>query len=316
MKNINHIKTVFFKSFFLLLIIYFYLISDSLSQNCTTPVSIDPPGPITMCNGQSITLNAGNGYSSYSWLTAGTMPVINFTIINYPADIKSNLIITDGYLPLMSDYAGIIYTTDGTFTVDSTGKLIHNATGYPLGFSQIVIPGNAQSIIIDENGLVTAKTLVQGDTNSTQLGQIYMASFANPSGLELIGEKLYKASVNSGAPMYKVPQPRNYNVRGWTTERNTQIINFSGSYLLLDQLNLSVGGNGYFKLQSTNDGIVYTRDGAFTMDANRMIIHKSSGYPLIPMVFIPILIILIGGMEMLLTYLLFATHILHRVNIP
>ncbi|HEV7535174.1 MAG TPA: flagellar hook protein FlgE, partial [Acidimicrobiia bacterium] len=57
--------------------------------------------------------------------------------------------------------------------------------------------GTLQSFTIGSDGIVTG---VFSNGRTRPIGQIALASFSNPSGLEKTGSSLYRASVNSGLP--------------------------------------------------------------------------------------------------------------------
>lgn len=63
-------------------------------------------------------------------------------------------------------------------------------------------PGSLTSYIIGEDGIISG-VFSNGVTRT--LGQILLARFANPSGLEQLGENLYSTGVNSGLPVVGTP---------------------------------------------------------------------------------------------------------------
>jgi flagellar basal-body rod protein FlgG len=67
----------------------------------------------------------------------------------------------------------------------------------------IVIPDNAASISIGRDGTVTAELVAGG--GQVALGQINLARFINPAGLQPMGQNLYKETAASGAPVVLVP---------------------------------------------------------------------------------------------------------------
>jgi flagellar basal-body rod protein FlgG len=62
----------------------------------------------------------------------------------------------------------------------------------------ITIPANAQSITVGKDGTVSVTQV--GATAPTQVGQLQLATFMNPAGLESRGENLYVESASSGTP--------------------------------------------------------------------------------------------------------------------
>ena len=88
------------------------------------------------------------------------------------------------------------YTRDGSFQVDSQGRLV-TATGLPVA-NGVTVPANATAIAIAADGTVTAQ--VPGSTTPQGIGTIALASFLNPAGLEPRGQNLYAETTASGQP--------------------------------------------------------------------------------------------------------------------
>ncbi len=63
-------------------------------------------------------------------------------------------------------------------------------------------PGTLTSFIVGEDGVISG---VFSNGITRNLGQIRLARFANPSGLEQLGQNLYRAGVNSGLPIFGNP---------------------------------------------------------------------------------------------------------------
>ncbi|MUV39957.1 Flagellar hook protein FlgE [Lentibacillus sp. JNUCC-1] len=92
---------------------------------------------------------------------------------------------------------GTAYTRAGNFYLDEGGKLV-NADGFyvlDVNNGQITIPNDAKSISIEKDGTVT---IVDATNQPQSLGQIGLAMFSNPSGLEKAGSNLYFNSENAG----------------------------------------------------------------------------------------------------------------------
>jgi flagellar basal-body rod protein FlgG len=88
------------------------------------------------------------------------------------------------------------YTRAGQFHLDSQGNMV-TADGNPLQPS-ITIPADAQSVTIGADGTVTVTQT--GQTQAVQVGSIQLASFANPGGLNSVGQNLFLATTASGDP--------------------------------------------------------------------------------------------------------------------
>jgi flagellar basal-body rod protein FlgG len=93
------------------------------------------------------------------------------------------------------------YTRDGAFQVDANGALVTNA-GYAV-LPGITVPANAQGFTVNSEGQVSVS--VPGQTSLQVLGQLQLASFINPAGLESRGGNLYAETAASGAPNAGAP---------------------------------------------------------------------------------------------------------------
>lgn len=88
------------------------------------------------------------------------------------------------------------YTRDGAFQVDAQGRLVTN-NGFVVQ-PGIGIPATAQSVTIGADG--TVSVVMPGESVPRALGQMQMATFVNPAGLEPRGQNLFTETAASGAP--------------------------------------------------------------------------------------------------------------------
>jgi flagellar basal-body rod protein FlgG len=102
----------------------------------------------------------------------------------------------NGFFQVNMPDGTIAYTRDGSFKLDSQGRLV-NSEGYTVE-PTITIPANATNISVSADGLVTAT--VAGQTAPQDLGQLQIATFINPAGLDSMGANLLKETAASGAP--------------------------------------------------------------------------------------------------------------------
>jgi flagellar basal-body rod protein FlgG len=93
------------------------------------------------------------------------------------------------------------YTRDGSFKVDANGQLV-TSNGYAIQ-PGITIPAQAQSVSIAADGTVTAT--LPGQATPATLGQVQLAGFTNPAGLDPKGENLYAETASSGTPTAGAP---------------------------------------------------------------------------------------------------------------
>jgi len=116
---------------------------------------------------------------------------------NYDVAIKGN-----GFFQIQLPDGTTGYTRDGGFQVDSAGQLVTNA-GYVVQ-PGITIPPNALSVTIAQDGTVQVTT--PGNTaKPNTVGQLQLASFVNPAGLEPKGQNLYGETAASGTPNAGAP---------------------------------------------------------------------------------------------------------------
>jgi len=106
-----------------------------------------------------------------------------------------------GMFQILMPDGGLAYTRDGSFQIDSTGQMVMS-NGYALE-PAITIPQDAQSVTIGSDGAVSV--LQAGQTSPTIVGNIQLADFVNPTGLQAIGENLFKESGASGAAITGTP---------------------------------------------------------------------------------------------------------------
>ncbi|MBO0585778.1 flagellar basal body rod protein FlgG [Sporosarcina sp. E16_8] len=97
----------------------------------------------------------------------------------------------------------MFYTRAGNFYLDNAGDLVDGDGSYLQGLtSPINIPSNATNMSIAQDGKVT---YVQ-DSNLVEAGQLQLARFPNPGGLEKVGGNYFQVSPNSGDPVPGDPQ--------------------------------------------------------------------------------------------------------------
>jgi flagellar basal-body rod protein FlgG len=106
-----------------------------------------------------------------------------------------------GYFQVTLPSGDTAYTRDGTFGLSPQGQIV-TADGYVV-VPGITVPSNATAITVDSSGDVQAT--IAGQTAPTTLGQIQLATFANPAGLQAEGDNLLTATAASGDPVTGVP---------------------------------------------------------------------------------------------------------------
>jgi len=111
---------------------------------------------------------------------------------------------------VLSDSGSRLYTRAGEFSVDANGYVVnpqgHRLQAYPVGSNGQfntgaptdlrLATGGVTGVSVDQTGVVLAR---HSDGQSTQLGKVAIANFANPQGLQQIGDTVWAESSASGA---------------------------------------------------------------------------------------------------------------------
>ena len=100
-----------------------------------------------------------------------------------------------GFLPVELPDGTQAYTRDGALQRDQNGQLV-TVSGYVIQ-PPINVPDNALSITIGNDGMVSVTQPGAAGVN-VQIGQLQIATFINPTGLQSIGENLYLETDSSG----------------------------------------------------------------------------------------------------------------------
>ena len=106
----------------------------------------------------------------------------------------------DGYFQIAKGDGSLAYTRDGGFKISATGQLVTSSGA--LLQPAITIPNTASSVTIGRDGTVSIELTTGG---AQVLGQIQIARFVNPSGLQSLGQNLMKDTPASGAPQVLAP---------------------------------------------------------------------------------------------------------------
>jgi flagellar basal-body rod protein FlgG len=99
-----------------------------------------------------------------------------------------------GFFKVVRPDGALAYTRDGSLTADQDGQLV-NALGYPLD-PPITLPPDTLTVAIGRDGTVSVTQ--PGQNTGTEVGQIELAGFVNPTGLLNLGENLFQPTEASG----------------------------------------------------------------------------------------------------------------------
>ncbi len=106
-----------------------------------------------------------------------------------------------GFFQVRRPNGDLAFTRAGNLKTDAQGQLV-NVDGYPIEPS-LTIPTDAVNVTITPEGLVSVVTA--GQTQAQEIGQLQLAGFANPGGLESIGRNLLVPTTASGEPIIAAP---------------------------------------------------------------------------------------------------------------
>lgn len=115
----------------------------------------------------------------------------NFQSTDNPLDV---VIQGRGFFQVRRPNGEVAYTRSGAFHLDRDGNMV-TGEGNPLE-PQITIPQQAQTITIALDGTVSYSQ--PGQTAAQIAGQIQLANFTNPAGLNSLGDSLFTPTDASG----------------------------------------------------------------------------------------------------------------------
>lgn len=107
-----------------------------------------------------------------------------------------------GFFQIQLPNGDIGYTRNGQFHTGANGQVV-TAEGYPL-VPEIVIPPNVVEVAIGTNGQVQG--VINGEeAQLLDLGDIQLANFINPQGLQSRGSNVFIETAASGPALLSVP---------------------------------------------------------------------------------------------------------------
>lgn len=122
----------------------------------------------------------------------------NFSQTDNPLDL---VIQGKGFFQVRRPSGELAYTRAGSFHTDRDGNIV-TLDGDTLE-PQITVPPEAQSVTIAADG--TVSYTLANQTAAQQVGQIQLADFQNPAGLNNVGRNLYTPTAASGDPIIGTP---------------------------------------------------------------------------------------------------------------
>nr|WP_319485765.1 flagellar basal-body rod protein FlgG [uncultured Cohaesibacter sp.] len=128
----------------------------------------------------------------------------------------------EGYFQVSLPDGRTAYTRDGSFEMDSNGRLV-TADGYEV-LPGITFPDDTSDITISSDGEV--QVTQSNSTTTNTLGQFTLARFINKAGLEPMGDNLFLETGASGAPQVAVPNDDGYGnlLQGYLESANVNSV--------------------------------------------------------------------------------------------
>jgi len=141
-----------------------------------------------------------------------------------------------GFFQVRRPTGELAYSRSGEFHLDRDGNIV-TPDGNALE-PAITIPQNALQVSIGQDG--TVSYTVPGQTAAQQAGQIQLATFPNPAGLNSLGGNLYTPTDASGEATVGVPggqEGLGTVLQGYTEQSNVSVVE--------EFINLIVAQRGY-----------------------------------------------------------------------
>jgi flagellar basal-body rod protein FlgG len=156
----------------------------------------------------------------------------------------------NGFFQVTQPSGDLAYTRSGTFQLDKNGNMV-TSSGDALQ-PQITIPPQALTIMIATDG--TVSYTMPNQTASQQAGQIMLAGFQNPAGMNSLGQNLYTPTDASGDPTVGTPGgPEGLGslLQGYVEQSNVSVVD--------EFVNLIVAQRGY----EANSKVVQAADNMY-----------------------------------------------------
>lgn len=134
-----------------------------------------------------------------------------------------NLVIEgNGFFQVRRTDGSVGYTRDGSFFVSGEGALV-NSDGLYLE-PQIMLPEDIRDLTISSDGVVQA-TFVDSNTPE-DIGQIELARFLNPAGLESLGRNMFAPTLSSGEARFGTPGAAGFGtvLSGFLEGSNVEVV--------------------------------------------------------------------------------------------
>lgn len=189
----------------------------------------------------------------------GTKPVAteilfgqgDFAATNNPLDM---VIQGNGFFQIRQVNGQLAYTRNGQFHLNKDGNLV--TSDGDLLEPQITIPVDKISVFVGSDG--TVSVLQGGQTDAQKIGQIQLALFPNPAGLQNLGKSLFVPTQSSGQPITGTPGENGLGtmLSGYSEQSNVSVVE--------EMVNMIISQRAY----EANSKVIRTADDMFTQANN------------------------------------------------
>ena len=181
------------------------IIANNLANVNTTGFKSDRPNFESLL--YQVTQSAGGQTADGTMLTSASAVGTGVKLLNtQKLYTQGGLMSTDNSLDLAIDGAGFFqvlmpdgqmgFTRNGTFSRNGQGTLT-TSSGYVVQ-PEIQIPEGTNEINVSSDGIISV--MLAGQSDPQEVGQIALANFVNPQGLQDIGESFQIETAASSTP--------------------------------------------------------------------------------------------------------------------
>ena len=178
-------------------------------------------GLVVNGQGKPVNLQVGHGVKVSATTKFFTEGNLDMTGNSYDVALDG-----PGFFKITGPKGEEMYTRDGSFkiSVDGDSSKLVTADGYYVQGSNgdIDLGSNVKDVIINESGLITVE---RNDGTMDEVGNLSIATFVNPAGLESVGKNLFLASPASGQAFDATDDGTGGSVmQGYLESSNVQVV--------------------------------------------------------------------------------------------
>lgn len=153
---------------------------------------------------------------------AATQKIFSYGEVQNTGNPLDLMIRGNGFFQILMPDGALHYTRDGSFKIDGNGRVV-TSDGHPLE-PALIIPTESTGVVVRDNGQVEI-TLAQGQGNQV-IGQVQLARFLNPAGLESAGENMFRATDATGELILGTPSLEGFGAvsQGFLENSNVKVI--------------------------------------------------------------------------------------------